>query len=99
MVQVGANVGNEFARGSSASNDDPVVEAVVHTSAKGILIEPVPQNFRLLIRNAAPFAKRFMCINAAIMFGGQATGLPFYMVNGPRVLAEFKTAPQWFTSQ
>ncbi len=99
VVQVGANVGNEFVRGTSESDDDPVVEAVVHPRAKGLLIEPVPDNFRLLVRNAAPYSDRFQCMNVAIMFGGQSSRLPFYMMNERRVKAEFKTAPQWFTSQ
>lgn len=99
VVQVGANVGNEFARGTSESGDDPVVQAVVHPNAKGILIEPVPRNFRLLVRNAAPYSHRFICINAAVLYGSQDTGMPFFMMNEERVLAEFKNAPQWFTSQ
>ncbi len=97
VIQVGANVGKEFKRG--VSTDDPVVAAVVHPNARGILIEPVPSNFNLLARNTAPYGNRFLCINAAILFGNQSRGLPFYTVDASRVLAEFRTAPQWFVSQ
>lgn len=97
VIQVGSNVGEEFKKG--VSTDDPVVAAVVNEKAKGILIEPVPSNFNMLARNAAPYGNRFLCINAAIVFTERSKNLPFYVVDESRVRAEFPDAPEWFTSQ
>lgn len=98
-VQVGANTGFALRPSSGRNEDDPMQAIVRSAGTRGMLIEPVPNNFEKLVRNAAPYSDRFLCVNAAISGSGNTSSMTFYAVAEKRVLAEFPAAPHWFLTQ
>lgn len=83
-IQVGANRGEDFVKGKSL--DDPIVEVVVENRTRGILVEAVPQNYNILLKNTAEYRKRFVCLNAAVNFPKLSEESMFHMINTSRVL-------------